>query len=197
MKDITGLVTLAMVTPLFPGVPRANVVSNLPYVLQALSKRGMGGTDAVCVALGTIAAETGSFRPVSEGVSHYNTSPRGLPFALYDNRRNLGNRGSGDGARFRGRGFVQLTGRANYTTFGPLLIPPVDLAMYPERACDPATAADLLALFIASKWPAMRACLDNDDLAGVRRLVNGGSHGLDTFIHVFTAAQEAVPDGGG
>ena len=196
MKDITASVTVAMVAPLFPTTPRANIATNLPYVLKALSAAGMGGTDAVCVALGTIAAETGSFLPVPEGQSRFNTARNGAPFALYDFRHDLGNGHAGDGARFKGRGFVQLTGRANYAHFGPRLTPPVDLLAHPDLACAPEVAADLLALFIASKWPAMRACLDQDDLAGVRRLVNGGSHGLDTFIRVFEAAEVALPDGG-
>ena len=197
MNDITHLVTLAMVAPLFPATPRANIAANLPLVLRALSAAGMGGTDAVCVALGTIAAETESFLPVPEEMSRWNTARTGEPFALYDGRHDLGNGHPGDGARYKGRGFVQLTGRANYTHYGPLLIPPVDLAAHPDMACAPGTAAAILALFIASKWPAMRACLDRDDLAGVRRAVNGGSHGLDTFIRVFEAAEEVLPDGGG
>ena len=45
-------------------------------------------------------------------------SRRGAPFALYDDR--LGNQ-PGDGARFKGRGFVQLTGRYNYAKYGPVV----------------------------------------------------------------------------
>ena len=40
--------------------------------------------------------------------------------AAYEGRRDLGNTQSGDGVRFKGRGYIQLTGRANYTKFGPV-----------------------------------------------------------------------------
>lgn len=59
------------------------------------------------MAVATIRAEAESFLPISEGRSRFSTSPSGHPFDLYDKRRDLGNRGSPDGERYRGRGFVQ------------------------------------------------------------------------------------------
>jgi putative chitinase len=68
-------------------------------------------------ALGTIRAEIDGFVPISEGISRYNTSPNGADFDLYDKRKDVGNQGPGDGAKFKGRGFVQLTSRPNYSHF--------------------------------------------------------------------------------
>ena len=70
----------------------------------------------ILMALATICAETGSFLPISEGQSHFNTSPGGHPFDLYDSRADLGNLGPPDGERFKGRGFIQLTGRCQLRT---------------------------------------------------------------------------------
>lgn len=53
-------------------------------------------------------------------------------FKKYDGRRDLGNTEEGDGLRFKGRGFVQITGRRNYTLFSRLL--GVDLTGKPELA---------------------------------------------------------------
>ena len=68
----------------------------------------------VCVALATIRAETEGFIPISEYVSSLNSTANADPFNLYDPGtkigEELGNVQPGDGARFCGRGFVQLTG---------------------------------------------------------------------------------------
>jgi hypothetical protein len=116
-------VTVPIVSQMFPGTPAANIQANLSIVLQALDNAGLADKDMVLTALGTIRAETASFLPISEGQSHFNTAPGGKPFGLYDpvsqKATNLGNTQVGDGPKFKGRGFVQLTGRDNYTRFGP------------------------------------------------------------------------------
>ena len=63
-----------------------------------------------------------------------NTSPGGHPYDRYDNRSDLGNRGAPDGNTFKGRGFVQVTGRNNYAKYGPLV--GADLISQPDLALD-------------------------------------------------------------
>ena len=62
----------------------------------------------------------------------------------YEGRRDLGNTQPGDGWKFRGRGYVQITGRNNYTKFGRLL--GVNLADDPDLALGPVVAWDILSL---------------------------------------------------
>ena len=149
--DVTGKVTARMVSRMFPSTPLGNIVANLPCVLAELRAAVLGDKPMILMALGTIRAETERFEPISEGVSRFNTSPNGHPFDLYDQRKDLGNRGVPDGASFRGRGFVQLTGRANYTTYGGRPGLRADLTAHPEKANDPVIAARLLALFLKDK----------------------------------------------
>src|SRR4030095_11192702 len=104
---------------------------------------------------------------------------------LYDNRRDLGNRGRPDGSDFKGRGFVQLTGRANYQKFSVQLGLGNGLVDNPKLANDPKVAADLLALFLKDKEASIRKALLDDDLRGARKLVNGGSHGLAEFSEAY------------
>ena len=127
-------------------------------------------------------------------LARFNTSPHGHSFDLYDNKKNIGNRGAPDGANFRGRGFVQLTGRANYTKYGPMLTPPADLVNHPELGNDPTTAARLLALFLKAHEDAIRQALAKDDLATARKLVNGGHNGLPAFIGAYRTGQKVLPD---
>jgi peptidoglycan L-alanyl-D-glutamate endopeptidase CwlK len=65
---------------------------------RSLAEQNMLNREMLLMALATIRAETESFRPISEGISKYNTSPGGEPFDLYDNRDNLGNTGYPDGS---------------------------------------------------------------------------------------------------
>jgi len=176
-------ITVAIVSKMFPSTALTPINANLPRVLSALQAADLTTVPIILAALATIRAETEGFVPIDEGISRFNTSPGGQPFDLYDHRTDLGNRGPTDGKDFKGRGFIQLTGRANYEKFGPVI--GIDLVGDPTRANEPDIAAKLLAAFIASKHMAIKTALLHDDLATARRLVNGGSHGLDRFTDAY------------
>jgi peptidoglycan L-alanyl-D-glutamate endopeptidase CwlK len=177
-------ITVSIVSKMFPATPLRNISSNLPSVLAALEAANLTSLPIVLAALATIRAETEGFVPISEFISRFNTSPNGPPFDLYDKRTDLGNRGPTDGADFKGRGYVQLTGRTNYTKYGPLVGVPT-LVNNPDQANDPTLAARILAAFIGSKQIAIKQALLENDLAAARRLVNGGSHGLVQFTNAY------------
>ncbi|MFZ4285720.1 C1 family peptidase [Variovorax sp. HJSM1_2] len=176
------------VSQLFPATKSANIARYLPYVMAALGSAGIADQAMVLGALGTIRAETEGFVPISEFQSRFNTPPQGPAFSLYDHRGDIGNKAAGDGARFRGRGFVQLTGRSNYRTYGQRIDYPLEND--PDRANAPEVAAVLLAQFLADKATKFRAALAAGDLRAARRLVNGGSHGLVSFSDVFERAED-------
>ncbi|AID99931.1 peptidase C1 [Klebsiella variicola] len=177
---------------LFPATKPSNVLRYLPYVAAALTSEGLTTIPLILVALGTIRAETEGFVPISEYPSQFNTLP-GLPaFSAYDvgtdKGKNLGNINPGDGARFRGRGFVQLTGRSNYQKYASRI--GVDIIGSPDLANAPEVAAVLLAMFLGDRREALTSALTATppDYRKARRLVNGGAHGLDSFKKVFTLA---------
>jgi putative chitinase len=187
-------ITVEIVSQMFPATPVPNIAANLPVVLDALAEAGLARKRMMLMALATIRAETESFRPVSEGVSRFNTSPGGRPFDLYDNRRDLGNQGLPDGERFRGRGFVQLTGRANYRAHGAAIGLGNGLIENPELANEPAIAARLLASFLKSKEARIEAALGRNDLQKARRLVNGGRNGLARFTDAYRRGDALIPE---
>jgi len=185
-------VTVAEVSQMFPGTPVANIQTNLPFVLQALNDAGLGDKQMILMALATIRAETGNFTPLSEFQSKFNTPPGGPPFSLYDNRHDLGNQGPPDGANFKGRGYIQLTGRSNYQIHGAAIGLRNQLITNPALANQPDVAAKLLASFLKRKEQAIRNALSANNLALARKLVNGGSHGLPEFTQAYQTGERVI-----
>ncbi len=183
---------LTIAYAMFPVTPRRNIRKHLPYVLRALEGLALDDPRMVLVALSTIAAETEGFVPISEYKSRYNTGRGAAPFNLYEGRTDLGNTQPGDGARFKGRGFVQLTGRDNYERIGRKLELRTSLADEPKQANDPKVAAEILARFLKDKERKIRAAMSNKDLKRVRRLVNGGLHGWKRFISAYNCGVNAL-----
>jgi predicted chitinase len=109
----------------------------------------------------------------------------------------LGNTQPGDGALFRGRGLIQLTGRSNYRNIGAQL--GVDLEGNPEQAAQFPIAALTGGLYWQSRN--INAPADNDDIVTVTRMVNGGTNGLDsaqgpTRRDLLIAAKNAIANAG-
>jgi putative chitinase len=189
-NSVIGRVTVGIVSRMFPSTPLDNIKKYLPDVLVALTEREITDKNMVLMALATIRVETSNFEPIDEGKSIFNTSPGGKPFDLYDNRRDLGNRGAGDGASFKGRGFIQLTGRSNYETIGQEL--GVNLIENPALANKADVASRILALFLKRKELRIKQALLGNDLRLARKLVNGGSHGLEPFIQTFRKGESLL-----
>jgi peptidoglycan L-alanyl-D-glutamate endopeptidase CwlK len=187
-------ITVEIATRIIPNAPRANIESNLPFVLNALVAPELADKPMILMALATICAETGSFLPISEFESRFNTSSGGHPFDLYDSRADLGNQGAPDGERFKGRGFIQLTGRANYALHSAAIGLSNQLVENPDLANHPDIAARLLASFLKTHEERIRAALTANDLREARRLVNGGSHGLDAFTTAYNTGLALIPN---
>ena len=188
-----GKVTVAMVCKMFPATPSAPIAKNLPFVLSGLQSVDLTDKAMVCMALATIRAETEGFVPISEFKSIYNTDK--VPFDKYEPGtlagRRLGNTQPGDGARFKGRGFVQLTGRDNYTRIGGEIH--VDLVGSPELANNPTIAGKILAQFLLDHELAIRDALQKNNLAVAREAVNGGTHDLAKFTSAYQTGMSVIP----
>jgi predicted chitinase len=183
---------LATARALFPQTKPSNIARYLPYVTDALEAAGLTDRTMILAALATLRAETAGFIPISEYPSRYNTLPGQAPFSAYEPGTSageaLGNGEPGDGAKYRGRGFVQLTGASNYALY--TIATGVDLVGQPELANAPEVASVLLAVFLAQRADAMRSLLARGRYAQARKLVNGGTHGLEEFTSVFERADD-------
>jgi putative chitinase len=194
VPSIIPAVTIIVVSKMFPSTPIDNIKTHLPTVLDALIERTLDEKKLVLMALATIRAETEGFEPISEFRSRFNSSPGGHPFDLYDHRADLGNEGPPDGERFRGRGFVQLTGKANYRQHGQAVGLGTRLLDDPELANDARIAAGLLASFLQRHELGIKQALLAGDLRAARRLVNGGSHGLEQFADAFRIGEALIAE---
>jgi putative chitinase len=192
LKDVLSKFTFTKVKQMFPFTPASNIKTNLPYVLEGLRFFSLTDKPMALMALATIRAETESFKPINEMKSKWNTSPGGRPFDLYDNRKDLGNTGAPDGSLFKGRGFIQLTGRSNYKKYSGLLGLGDELIKNPELANDPVTAAKLLALFLKDKEFKIKEALLEKNYKAARKLVNGGSHGLENFTNAYKTGDKII-----
>lgn len=155
--------------------PIAEVIKALPHLMTAVKEQNLSQDPRLLAGLlATVAVEC-HFKAVKEygGTTYYTK--------MYEGRKDLGNTQPGDGALFCGRGFIQITGRANYEKYGKKI--GVDLIAKPDLALDPAIASKILVAYFHD-----HGC-DTWSLRGnwrkVRRLVNGGLNGFDAF-------QEAV-----
>jgi predicted chitinase len=186
-------ITPEIVSKMFPGAPIGNIKTNLPFVLRALEDEGITDKIMVLMTLATIRAESYNFMPFIELQSSFNTSPGGRPFDLFDNRKDLGNQGPPDGEKFKGRGFLQLTGRANYQKLSDAIGMGNQLIENPDLANQPAIAAKLLVKFLKNKERVIREALLDRNFKLARRLVSGGSSAVDNFTAAFKTGESLLP----
>jgi putative chitinase len=164
--------------------PAQNVAQYWPLVQQCLESLGVGSKASQVAALATIAVETAyTFRPVHEYGSDAEHEK------VYGHRAKLGNLHDGDGARYAGRGFVQITGEVNYARYGKLL--GINLVDNPDEACEPNTAAAIFSAYFFDRKIA--AAANAADWTKVRRIVNGGTNNLNEFLNCVRRLQ-ALPE---
>lgn len=113
---------------------------------------------------------------------------------VYANRMGNGPPESGEGYKYRGRGFIQLTGKSNYDRFGKIV--GMDLVGNPDGAADPSTAANLAAAYY--KKGVIDAGIAPDDTKSATRAINGGTNGLADRSNLFAMYQkQSAPTAGG
>lgn len=161
----------------FPGRLTVEQVDGLGTLLDAMQAAGWPVAWAA-YGLATAYHETAAtMQPISErGGDAYFRRMYDIAGQRPDLARRNGNIHPGDGVKFRGRGYVQLTWRANYRRAGQKL--GVDLERRPDMAMDPAIAARVLIEGMAEGWftgKANRHYLNGPvpDYVGARRIING------------------------
>ncbi|SAL06494.1 lysozyme [Caballeronia calidae] len=111
--------------------------------------------------------------------------------SAYEGREDLGNVQAGDGRLFKGRGFIQLTGRANYTAYARSIGRENDILANPTRvATEPSLCVDVAGWFWSRRQ--LSALADNDDLIGVTKKINGGLNGIENRRRLLNRAKAVL-----
>jgi putative chitinase len=108
--------------------------------------------------------------------------------ATHHGRADLGNTAAGDGSKYRGRGLIQITGRANYAACGEAL--GIDLINHPELLEQPQHACMSAAWFWATKG--LNTLADAGDFERITRRINGGFNGQADRLKLWVKASEVL-----
>ena len=138
-----------------------------PHLSAACRYYGIDTPERLAAFLAQIGHESGSLRYVREIADG----------SAYEGRRDLGNLVPGDGARYRGRGLIQLTGRDNYRQMRDLLdhLGPPDFLDFPAALEEPQWAAWSAAAWWHSRH--LSDLADAGDFDAITRRINGGTNG--------------------
>lgn len=113
-------------------------------------------------------------------------NPEALANKVYGGR--MGNDKPGDGFRFLGRGYIQITGREGYREVGARA--GLDLEKNPDLALEPEHALRIACAFWA--WKRINPLCDQGDFVAVTKRINGGTNGLQDRFHWLERVQELV-----
>ncbi|WP_454843420.1 glycoside hydrolase family 19 protein [Pseudomonas gorinensis] len=139
----------------------------VPALNTAMNRYGIVGLLRVAAFIAQVGHESGQFRWLKElwGPTAQQVG--------YEGRADLGNTVKGDGSKYRGRGLIQITGRANYAACGEAL--GLDLINNPELLELPQHASMSAAWFWATHG--LNTLADAGDNANIGSIINTGRRG--------------------
>jgi predicted chitinase len=179
------MVTAEQLKRIMPGLSDKRSGELLPFLQAAITEFAIDVPPRSAAFLAQLAHESGQFRFMEELWGPTPAQQRYEPQSSL--ATTLGNTEAGDGRRFKGRGPIQITGRANYRRFGDLL--GIQLVDDAPRAAVPELAFRIAALFWSKKGLNELADLATDDaFREITRRINGGFNGLEERRKFYAAA---------
>lgn len=204
MANILNLNNLAAAT----GLSKDNAAKWLPYFIKSTDEFNINTPLRLAHFIAQTGHESQGFTKLSEGLNYsesallatypsriteaqakaygrnsaHKADQQKIANIIYANRNGNGNAASGDGYKYRGRGILQITGRANYRALGYESDPAV-LELIPD------------AVRSAAEWWSnhnLNAVADKDDLRAITRTINGGYNGLDDRASRLAIAKKAL-----
>ena len=190
-----------MIDKLNGKLPQA-VLNELPLVME---KFGISNPTRLAHFLSQVAHESGNFKFVNENLNYsskglmaifkkyfptealataFERKPEKIANKVYANRMGNGNEASGEGYKFRGRGYIQLTGKDNYKAFSDFI--GEDCVVNPDLVATKYPLTSAAFFFHKNKlWDICDKGHSHDIVTAVTKRVNGGTIGLDDRIKHF------------
>jgi hypothetical protein len=165
ITSISSKITVPMLASVFPETSHKNIEVSAPYLQAAFREFKVSDKRLAASIIATIAVETPAFevyeQSTEEGQKH-------------ENVKALGNTQPGDGVLYRSRGYLGITGRANYEQMSLRLGLGSRLLDSPDDAKSPEVAGRILVAWFADRQGELLPALASGDLAAARRVVSGG-----------------------
>jgi len=174
----------------------ANVMEEIPLIME---KFGIDNPLRLSHFLSQCAHESGNFKFLNENLNYsadglrkifpkyfptievankYARQPEKIANKVYGGRMGNGDEASGDGYKFRGRGFIQLTGKDNYAAFDKFVDD--DIMANPDLVATKYPLTSAAFFFHKNKlWDICEKGHSHDVVLAVTKRVNGGVHGLE------------------
>ena len=189
LKKLSLLISLLLITGGYPNTPTSAITDSVEAAqFKAQIQHESGGK---------VKTESGYYRTAERITEIFGTkrlqgkdpkeltkSSEKLFNTVYGGewgKKNLGNTEEGDGFKYRGRGYIQITGKANYKKFGDMI--GVDLVANPEKALEPKIADQIALAFWNTNVKGK--VKDFTDTKAVTKIINGGYHGLEDRTKLF------------
>jgi putative chitinase len=185
-EALTFTLAATQLQQIMPNLPEAKRDAYLPFLAEAMEDHEINTPLRAAAFLAQIAHESAELRFMQELWGPTAQQKKYEPPS--DLAKDLGNTAPGDGFRYRGRGPIQITGRANYKKYGELL--GVDLVGNPDLAAQPEHAFQIAGLFWSLRG--LNKPADAEDFTTITKRINGGLTGLAERERYYEVAKKAL-----
>ena len=174
---------------IMPALPPAKLVLFLPLLQSATAEFGIDRPAREAAFIAQLAHESGQLRHMEEIWGPTEAQKRYEPPSTLATK--LGNTEKGDGKRFKGRGPIQITGRANYQRYGDLVL--LDLVADPPKAAAPEVGFRTAGLY----WQrnGLNELADRatpDAFREITKRINGGLNGIKDREKFYATARTVL-----
>ena len=183
------MLTDAQLKAIMPNMPAARRAVFLPALNQTMQVYTIHNQRRAAAFLAQLAHESGEFKYMEEIWGPTAQQLRYEPPSTLATK--LGNTQRGDGKRYKGRGPIQVTGRANYKRYGDLL--GLDLVGKPELAASPGVGLSVAGMFWRTNG--LNALAELQDYREVTRRINGGYNGWEERMRYYDRAKLVLGTG--